>query len=194
MRLFGRRRAPCGFRPCSSRTGDSGETHGAGKACPSSRRSAALPSETEAHFSKPRSSDFFRSPCRRHVGSRARPRDASGSVSREFPVLAGPGWQSGCAGWRIPGFRGPGTCNSFFQQASCQGGAGARALVAGSFACARLPGDGDGCAVQTGRRGAALLQPPGARHLPKAALPAAAPRLLLPLPWFQTVSAQLPFP
>lgn len=137
---------------------------------------------------------FFRSPCRRHVGSRARPRDASGSVSRELPVLAGPGWQSGCAGWRIPGFRGPGTCNSFFQQASCQGGAGARALVAGSLACARRHGDGDGCAVLTGRRGAALLPPPGARHLPKAAPPAAAPRLLPPLPWFQTVSAQLPFP
>lgn len=51
-------------------------------------------------------------------------------------------------------------------------------------------------AVPCGRAvgGAVLLPPPGARHLPKAAPPPAVPRLRPLLPWFQTVSAQLPFP
>lgn len=108
---------------------------------------------------------------RRHVGSRARPRDASGSVSRDLPTLAGPCWQSGCAGWRSPGFRGPGTSNSFPAGKLSGRGRGACPGAGSLPARASLPL----AAVQTGLSSAALLPPPGARHLPTA------PRRPLPL-------------
>lgn len=122
---------------------------------------------------------FFRSPCRRHVGSRARPRDASGSVSRELPVLAGPGWQSGCAGWRIPGFRGPGTCNSFFPAGKLSG-RGRGACPVRREPCLRAPPrprrrlrradwPSGRCAPSAPRR------PPPAESCPAGRCPSAAP-------------------
>lgn len=54
----------------------------------------------------------------RHVDTRGNSRDASGFVSRDLAILAGPCWHSSCPGWRSLGFRGPGTRNSLYK-ASC---------------------------------------------------------------------------
>lgn len=74
----------------------------------------------------------------RHVGSGENSRDASGFVSRDLPILAGPCWQSSCPGWRSPGFRGPGTRNSFCK-ASCEGGAGGKCLLVPGAVLRHLP-------------------------------------------------------
>lgn len=103
------RAAQFGFRPSFSLWGLRGSVQG-GKACPSFCLSTAPQCEDGAYF---QSSEVVIISPRRHVCPRARPRDASGSVSRDLRTLAGPCWQSGCAGWRSPGFRGPGTSNSF---------------------------------------------------------------------------------
>lgn len=191
----GRRRARCGFRPPAAAARRSEQTRGAGKACPSAGASAALQAEEEAHFpppAKPRSSVILVPP-RRHVGARARPRDASGSVSRDLPTLAGPCWQSGCAGWRIPGFRGPGTCNSFSSRQVVREGPG-RAPGRREPSRARRPVARGGADRPSGPpRSSRPRAPATCRALPRRPRGQPAPADTAPSAQVLPASAQLPF-
>lgn len=140
---------------------------------------------------KPRSSVILVPP-RRHVGARARPRDASGSVSRDLPTLAGPCWQSGCAGWRIPGFRGPGTCNSFSSRQVVREGPG-RAPGRREPSRARRPVAGGGADRPSGSpRSSRPRAPATCRALPRRPRGQPAPADTAPSAQVPA-SAQLPF-